>query len=235
MSICHTIALHSDYGLTLALFAGGLAGSISHCTGMCGPFVLAQVSALKPQNTASPLRFVRPMLLPYHAGRATTYIFLGGLVSFLSIHILKTAIVSTLSHLLLILAGTLFLASAFSSSMPSWLPSFCKMPLWIKEQLSKLFLSHSMLGGYITGILLGFLPCGLVYAALLGAAASETPLQAMLGMAAFTVGTMPALITIGLGGHWLLSKYQPWMKAASALLMVFNGVTLFILAGKGIA
>jgi hypothetical protein len=30
-------------GLSLALFLAGLAGSFTHCVGMCGPFVIAQV------------------------------------------------------------------------------------------------------------------------------------------------------------------------------------------------
>src|SRR5258707_11622426 len=32
-------------GLPLSLFLAGLAGSLVHCVGMCGPFVLTQVMA----------------------------------------------------------------------------------------------------------------------------------------------------------------------------------------------
>ena len=55
-----------------ALFLAGLAGSATHCAGMCGPFVLGQVTAgLVARPGLS--RLAAGALLPYHLGRAVTH------------------------------------------------------------------------------------------------------------------------------------------------------------------
>ena len=75
----HLVAGHG--GLLASLFLAGLAVSASHCAGMCGPFVLAQVGtrlAAMPLQRATLLTRLSGMaLLPYHLGRATTYTALG--------------------------------------------------------------------------------------------------------------------------------------------------------------
>ena len=50
--------------------------------------------------------------------------------------------------------------------------------------------------GLMIGLLLGFLPCGLLYAAIGAAVASSDPLIAAMGMAVFTLGTFPTLWVI---------------------------------------
>jgi hypothetical protein len=53
-------------------------------------------------------------------------------------------------------------------------------------------------GGYLLGVALGFLPCGFLYAALAAAAATADPLQGALAMLAFGLGTVPALVLVGI-------------------------------------
>jgi sulfite exporter TauE/SafE len=52
---------------------------------------------------------------------------------------------------------------------------------------------------YAFGIVIGFLPCGLVYATLGIAVAAGTPPAGALAMAAFGLGTAPLLSTVALG------------------------------------
>jgi hypothetical protein len=49
------------------------------------------------------------------------------------------------------------------------------------------------------GLVWGWLPCGLVYSVLLVAATSANALHGAMIMAAFGLGTMPAMIMTGLG------------------------------------
>src|SRR5262249_36973850 len=64
-----------------SLFLAGLAGSITHCGGMCGPFVMAQVSqrlaVTALEDTTAWTRVSGAALAPYHLGRLTTYSLLG--------------------------------------------------------------------------------------------------------------------------------------------------------------
>jgi sulfite exporter TauE/SafE len=71
------------------------------------------------------------------------------------------------------------------------------------------------------GLLLGFLPCGLIYAALLKAAETASPLAGALTMLAFGLGTMGALLVLGL----FSSTFSPWLRRYSNQLAAI-GVTL---------
>ncbi len=62
--------------------------------------------------------------------------------------------------------------------------------------------------GYALGLMLGFLPCGLLYGALAAAAASGDPLTGAFAMIAFALGTVPALLAVGLAGHVAGQRWQ---------------------------
>jgi len=232
--LCHVALAHSESSLILTLFLGGLVGSISHCVGMCGPFVLAQVSGRGLTDSTSTAMWMQRLLLPYHLGRTTTYTLLGIVVSLLTMQTLQFPALAFIPRVLLVLAGIAFLASAFSDALPQFSLSLCGAPSWLMARVSSILPSHALFSGYILGVLLGFLPCGLVYAALLAVASTGDPFKATIGMIFFALGTMPALMAISLGGHALLPKRQIWVKVFSMALMAFNGITLFILAGKGL-
>ncbi len=71
----------------------------------------------------------------------------------------------------------------------------------------------------------GWLPCGLVYSALAYAATSETPLQGAVLMAAFGLGTSPAMLISGFfserARHLLQKK---GVRQTMAIVMIVFGV-----------
>lgn len=235
---CHEV-FSNPHGYTLAftLFLGAIVGSLTHCVGMCGPFVIAQASGFKTPEGAQPETWYRRLLLPYHFGRLTTYTILGITTSAISVPLLHIPALRILSSLLLIFAGILFLASAFSQLFPikyfNINFNLCGTPRWIMKFVVPLLPSHSLWGGYLLGILLGFLPCGLVYAAIAAVAATGNILESAFGMIAFAVGTMPVLMVMSMSGKMLRNKQYSWIKPASAILMACNSIVLFAMAGKG--
>ncbi len=56
-------------------------------------------------------------------------------------------------------------------------------------------------GGFLLGVVLGFLPCGMLYAAIAAAAGSGSVAAGGAAMAAFGLGTAPGLAAIGIAGH----------------------------------
>src|SRR4030095_7428592 len=81
IALCRPEALGS-VGVPGSLLLAGLAGSVVHCVGMCGPFVLGQVMAdldHGPSAYGEWRRLCGAALLPYHLGRLTTYAALGSL------------------------------------------------------------------------------------------------------------------------------------------------------------
>ncbi|MBL4803624.1 MAG: sulfite exporter TauE/SafE family protein [Alphaproteobacteria bacterium] len=232
MVILNCIAdFSTSYGLSFSLFLAGLVGGFTHCSGMCAPFVLAQ--------THSDTRLVKlseSLLLPYHLGRMTTYTALAFVLgAFVNLAFLFTGTRALIAAPILMLAGVLFLVSAF--------PGFARLFPWTVrlQVLPKLnlfsravqFFSTNTNGikRYFMGVLLGFMPCGLVVSAILAASSAASPVQSALAMSAFAVGTMPALMLVGLGGKAVMRKYPNISTRMSQGAMVVSSMWLFALAG----
>ncbi len=221
----------TSYGLPASLFLGGLFGGFTHCAGMCSPFILAQTT----QESAL-TRLDTKLLLPYHLGRMTTYIALAIMLnSVINMAFLFSDMKVLISAPLLMLAGILFLMTAFPSTVAlfPWATRLQITPAYgfINRHAEKLMNNPSSLGRYGLGVLLGFMPCGLVLSALMASATANTALSAAGAMAAFTIGTIPALLLITLGGQALKQKYPRAIKRVSQGAMVISGLWLFTLAG----
>lgn len=86
---------------------------------------------------------------------------------------------------------------------------------------------------YGIGFLTTFLPCGWLYLFALVAAATGSPLMGAVVMAAFWVGTLPALTGLILGARWLSGRTAGFVPVATALLLVATGC--FTASGRGFA
>jgi len=72
--------------------------------------------------------------------------------------------------------------------------------------------------------MLGFLPCGLIYAALLKSMATGTVIAGALTMTAFGLGTAASLLAIGIFSSAFSFKLSRWgtrLAAVSVLLLGF--------------
>jgi len=225
-----------SYGLPFSLLLAGLVGGFTHCVGMCTPFVLAQAKGDSSQTHFGMKRLASSLLLPYHLGRLTTYVLLAVLLSsFINIAFLYSETRIILTVPLLMLAAVLFLVTAFPS-LGKLFPWAIKLqvaqPLsFITSLTAKLINNPNVLQRYTLGVLLGFMPCGMVVAALLAASTAPTSLQAGFAMATFAVGTMPALMLVGLGGNVFQRAYPKFSARLSQGAMVISSLWLFALAG----
>jgi len=232
------LAFASGGNIILTLFLGALVGSVTHCVGMCGPFVIAQ-AATRLQNVPAAQssewqRLRGAALLPYHAGRLTTYAALGVAAATLLQPASKQPWFGSFAALMLFSAGALFVLQAVRQlgvALPHLRLTALSLPSWAQPILQRLFAAPTGWRGYLLGIALGFLPCGLVYAALLAVAAKAEPLTAFLGMGAFALGTMPMLIVTGLGGHYVTARWPRLMRYGGAAIMSVNALVLWLLAG----
>lgn len=190
-------------------FLTGFFSSFGHCVGMCGPLVSAFTLAGSSQ-TVSPAGAwwrLKPQLC-YHAGRILTYTFLGMLAGGSSslIGVLGSGSVSR--GVMEIVGGSLMLMAGFWT-LPVW-PPF----------LTRWFLRLQIKNHFITGILLGFLPCGLVYAMLAKALAVSQPVTSSGVMLAFGLGTVPALLIVGIMAQWVTARLRKQVSWLAFFLMV---------------
>jgi uncharacterized protein len=232
LALAHCRAVAVDHGpLLLSMFLAGLIGSASHCAPMCGPFVLAQTGEAMARlqvGSGELRRLTGAALLPYHTGRAVTYILLAVLLS------LPLQLMSQLPQLHLIpaiallLGALLFLVLAFRGlrgSLENGLFS-AGVGTRLGRIARPLFAKPWGWHGIGLGMVLGFLPCGLLYAAIGAAAATSNPLAAAMSMAAFTLGTFPMLWLVGYLGGWAQRKWHKLMRPVLPAVALLNVIVL---------
>ena len=232
-------------GLLAGLFLVGLVGSVSHCAGMCGPFVLQQAAMRGEKVPAAGMtemhRLGGILLVPYHLGRITTYAALGALAGGLFGSITHLSGQHWIAALLLGLAALLMFGMALgrigiirrkliaaSGGAATWTAP-------VANAATRLFRDPVGWRGYGLGVILGFLPCGLLYAALMSAGAGGDPLVGAMAMAAFALGTVPALLLVGLIGRLAWRRWQPYMAPVLPILLFVNAAMLAYLAWSSLA
>jgi hypothetical protein len=224
-------------GLWLGLFLAGAAGSAVHCGPMCGGFVLGQAAdrlAAVPVAQLCEWRRLRAgALLPYHAGRLTTYAALGAAAGFGGASLAAMPGFRWLAALLLLCAAGLFLLHALRRSVPALaalLPRVAGPGGWSRH-LARL--AHRAGGSaFWLGLALGFLPCGFLYAALAAAASTASPWRGAGAMVAFGLGTAPVLVAIGIAGQAAGQIWQRSVMRAAPVVMLLNAVLLATLAAQ---
>lgn len=204
----------------------GLAGSL-HCIGMCGPLVLAL-----PGRDSSRVCFLISRAL-YNAGRTLTYVLLGIVAGIAGQVISLAGYQQTLS---LVLGICLLLAVLIPAGLllrP--LPQTARLSGWFRRLFGTLLRRHSLPALFGLGVLNGFLPCGLVYVALAGAAATGTVTHATGFMLFFGLGTIPAMLATAFGGKMLglragvaVRRLVPAAMLVVAVLLILRGLSLGI-------
>jgi sulfite exporter TauE/SafE len=231
------VILQTHGSLLLSLFMTGLLGGPTHCSGMCGPFVLSQITARMEATPTTRMRewqrYSNGLLLPYHLGRMTTYILLGLALSMLTSSAGTVANLKWVSFAFMLLAAIMFVGYAIPQ-LRLQLPGVKFLESAYSKTVTRhckgLFARPTGVRGYGLGVLLGLLPCGLLYAAVAAAAAAGDLLLAAMGMACFALGTAVPLWGIGFLGHWASQKYKQLIPQVAPMLMLVNALVLIYLA-----
>lgn len=228
-------------GLLIGLFLAGAAGSVVHCAPMCGAFVLGQVSdrmaRLPIARLCESQRISNGFLLPYHAGRLTTYAALGAAAAGSVAVLGQTPWFGWLSAALLTVAAALFLTQALRRIVPAGgRPAHGPAPWGALMARFTRHIPRGTAGGeYVLGLALGFLPCGFLYGALAAAAASGRPLLGAAAMLAFGLGTVPSLVVVGIAGQAAGRRWNRGITLAAPVLMGLNAMLLLVLAWQRVA
>ncbi len=206
----------------------GIIGSF-HCIGMCGPLALAL--PLKDDSLFS--KFAGALL--YNSGRIVTYSLfglaagsIGQSFSFFGFQQSLSIAAGTLI-LLLVLIPKIFPGSLGKSNVAG------KFFEKIRYHFGQLFFKKNQSTLFAIGFLNGLLPCGLVYLAMAGAAATGTIPDAIVLMAAFGAGTLPVMWSIAFWGNFIsinirqrIRKMYPYMMMLMACLLIVRGMGLGI-------
>lgn len=218
-------------GLILTLLVTGLIGGAIHCGGMCGPLVLAQVMAGTRAVAAGPgaelRRLAGAALLPYHSGRVLTYAALGAVAGGIAGLLRDLPLFRWVAVALLALAALLLAVQAWPRRAGG---GFGDGIAGLGRFVQPLFAAPTGARGFLLGMMLGLLPCGMVYAALAAAAAAGDPLLSAAAMLAFGIGTMPVLVLIAAIGHAALARWRTVLLRFAPLVLLLNAGWLGLLA-----
>ena len=201
-------------------FLAGLAGSF-HCIGMCGGIVAA-LSLTGGGAFAFRLR----SQLCYNLGRVTTYTLLGALAGLIGASLDLPALRSASSwfpiaaNLFVVLVG---LSTALGVNALSLSSLDGRGARFFAAPLRRAVSGGSPLAAFPLGLLLGLLPCGLVYAPLIAAAASGGFASGAATMAALGLGTVPVLLIFGTASSAVSSTVRSSMMRVAGLAVALVG------------
>jgi uncharacterized protein len=201
------------------VFALGIVSSL-HCVQMCGPLVLAFSLPLQGRRVAR-------ANLGYNAGRIATYTVLGAVAGALGSGIGLLGRLAGLASGARLFAGAAMIAAGIL--MVALGPGSALIAIDGQGPTARLrrFIGARLTaptGKFALGLGLGFLPCGLVYAALLKAVETGDALHGALTMLAFGAGTAVTLFTLGVASS--LIRLPRWSHRVAAACLVVTGIVL---------
>ena len=211
------------------LYTALIFGLISsfHCIGMCGPIAMMLPVNHKNQSIKA------LQILTYHLGRLTAYGSLGLIFGFLG----KGFYLAGLQQTMSIVVGVMMIVIAVVPEKIFAKYNFSK-PIYkliskVKSTLGSQFKRKSPDALFTIGLLNGFLPCGMVYAALFGAIAMQNELMGVSYMLLYGIGTIPLMSAVVYASNFLSFPIRGKIQKAIPIVAVVIG-TLFILRGMGL-
>jgi uncharacterized protein len=214
-------------------FLGGLmlgVASSLHCAGMCGAIASSLMFAFSPDGAAASDR-ARP-LMAAQAGRVLVYVAAGAAVG---------AVGSTVYGAFDHAAANLFMRWAaavalgwIGLSVAGFSPSLAGFdrlaaPIAASLRFSAAARLAGDAGAFGSGLMWGFLPCGMVYGALFYAMLSGSALHGGAVMAGFGLGTLPSVTGAALG----VASFRRLARTPNARVAV--GLGIMALAAASVA
>ncbi len=223
-----------SYGL---VFVIGLVASVSSCIAVTGGLLVA-AAAKYNETTANltPMRRMKPLIY-FNAGRVISYTLLGGAIGALGSALTLSpginGVLTIIASAVMVLLGLqmLKLLPALTRFVPT-------MPRAFGHYIHDLAERDANGGAFVLGAVTFFLPCGFTQALQLYVLAKGSFAVGALTMLAFSLGTLPALLSLSAMSSFLSGGFQrhflTFAGAAVVILGLFNiqsGLTLTATAG----
>jgi sulfite exporter TauE/SafE len=195
----HTVVGAGQFDL-LAFAALGALGSAGHCVGMCSPFVM-MVSRRYGRPSGAHAPWVAQAW--YTAGRLLTYGVLGALAGGLGFALQSAGAVLGLQRAAAVIAGLALVLSGATGLL-----SFAAGGTLDRRMGQVVSRIGTRMPGHplLLGLLLGLLPCGLLYTAVMAALALGSAAKGFGALVLFGLGTAPALFGVSLADAFFIRQ-----------------------------
>lgn len=203
-------------------FFSGFVGGFAHCIFMCSPII----SSLK--NVSLNFQLIQ---IFYHFGRIFTYGFLGLIVGYTGSFVNTIGSIFGIQNLVRVSIGLFLILKGLEILNLFSLKKLFYFFYWIETKgfhFSKILIYfkdlHSLWKYFLYGIVLGFLPCGLSYTALITASSTLHPLKGFLFMFLFGLGNIPALWLMVNFYDFFIKKIHKFLYYILGFVFIFFGV-----------
>jgi hypothetical protein len=195
--------------------AGG-AAAFAHCAGMCGGLALHVAQG----------GLARQAL--WHAGKTTTYIFLGAMAGLFGQWFTATGLARA-QDIMAYAAGAMMIVMgmALVGLVPARRAAGQGEGL-LASLFGQLIGRPTAAGSLVLGLATGFLPCPIVMGMMALAAQGGSVLVGMVTLGAMGVGTVWALALLGLTGRVARLRLRRWAPALGAAVLVLAGTATML-------
>ena len=224
-----------DYSL-IAAFVLGLSSAV-HCMAMCGGISGALTLSLHEGDRENQWKTIS-YVFTYNIGRILSYAVAGAVVGGLG-QTLFTTISPKHGHMILRIVAAIVMVG-MGLYLAGWFSRLAfietlGLPLWRRlEPIGRRFIpARTLLSALLFGAIWGWLPCGLVYSALILTASSGGTSDGALFMLFFGVGTLPAVMTAGIitGTMARLAK-MPYVRQLAGGVIIIMGIASLLYTGN---
>lgn len=206
-----------------AVLLASLSGSL-HCVGMCGGFVTFYAGSDRSHGWSRSVSHIA-----YNGGRLLTYSMLGVAAGIMG-RVLDLAGeaaglqrgAAMVAGALMVAWGVIMLLQVRGVQIGAHVPAFAQR--FVSAALGQLSEKPPVIKALALGLLSTFLPCGWLYAFAITAAGTGDPMLGALVMAAFWLGTLPWMLSLGLGIQALAGPLRRHLPAISALVLIVIGM-----------
>lgn len=205
-----------------AVLVASLLGS-THCAGMCGAFLAFAVAGEGGPSRAW-------LHAAYNGGRLITYITLGAIAGGIGAAVDLGASAAGLQRVAAVLAGAMMVGFGVVAilRMAGVRISRAPIPGFLRDASLR---AHRRVAGWgpmtralAVGLLTTLLPCGWLYAFVITAAGTASPLLGAACMAVFWLGTLPMMVGLGAGLQAAAGPLRNRLPLITSLALVVVGV-----------
>lgn len=210
--------------LLLAVVAASLAGSL-HCVGMCGAFVAFYSGG---DAGSGPWRFAIHGV--YSLGRLIAYAILGAAAGALGATLELAGNLAGIQRAAALVAGIVMIGWGLAALLRArgvrlvGLHAPAGAAGALRRGLTRVAGAPPLVRAGTVGLLTGLLPCGWLWAFLVTAAGTASAASGAVVMTAFWLGTVPALVALGLGVQLVGLRVRRAVPSIAAVLLIVLGV-----------
>ena len=224
-----------SYGL---VFLIGLVASVSSCIAVTGGLLVAMAAKYNETTDTRPgLQRLKPLIY-FNAGRIISYTLLGGAVgvlgSALTLSNEMNGVLTIVASAIMILLGLNMLK--IFPPLGRVLPG---MPKFFGHKIHDLAARDAKGSAFVLGAATFFLPCGFTQALQLYVLAKGSFAVGALTMLAFSLGTLPALLSLSAVSSFARGAFQKhFLKVAGVAVIVLGLMNIqygFVLTGSDLA